>query len=112
MKNMRNNKFGRRTLFNLSNLDSIVLSDRYKEIKKMGIKLMKYREEIKWLIFNNLQSQYVPAIGENIMIKRTPAFLLYFDDIRRSAKRVTEIMVTGKLTVQSWTIQYKTSQKE
>jgi hypothetical protein len=46
-KKMRNNRLGRRHLLSLSNLISMALSDRYKEMKNRGRRLMKYRDEKK-----------------------------------------------------------------
>ncbi|MDP2961104.1 MAG: hypothetical protein Q8N71_06735 [candidate division Zixibacteria bacterium] len=57
IKSMTKKSLNRIILFNLSNLTSMALSDRYKEIKKRGRKQMKYLEVTKCVKLNNLQNK-------------------------------------------------------
>jgi len=44
-------------LLNLSNFTSAASRDKKRVIKKMGRKLMKYREVTKWVTLSNLQKR-------------------------------------------------------
>jgi hypothetical protein len=56
-KSITKRSFGRKNFFKVSNFVSTALSERYREMKKRGRKLMKYLEVIKWVTFNNLQNK-------------------------------------------------------
>ena len=83
-------------LFNFSNLFSMALSDRYKVIIKRGKKLIKYLEEIKWKILNNLQYKYSPPVGRMKMPSRIREFLRDFEKKNKHIKRTNETSVRGK----------------
>jgi hypothetical protein len=87
-------------------------SERYNAIKKMGKKLIKYLEVIKWLTFNNLQNRYSPPIGRTKVVKRTIAFFLCFEKIGKRIRRITEVIIRGKWGTQSCNIPYMIPTKE
>jgi len=73
----------------------MALSERNKVIRKRGKKLMKYLEEMKWLIFEALQLRYRSAIGKINRPSKTWAFLRDFEKTNNNIKRIIETIVRG-----------------
>jgi hypothetical protein len=73
----------------------MVLSERYRVIKKGGKKLIKYREVMKWKILNNLQYMYSPPMGKMKRLRRIRAFVRDFENKNKEIKRITETIVRG-----------------
>ena len=81
-------------------------------MKKRGRKLMKYREVIKWVIFNHLQYKKTPPMGRRRTDKRTSAFLLYFEKKGKRIKRIMAVNIKGTLGNQSLNTPYKILENE
>jgi hypothetical protein len=74
----------------------MALNDRNRVIRNRGKKLIKYLEEIKWKILNNLQHKYSPPVGRMKMPSRIREFLRDFEKKNKHTKRTNETSVRGR----------------
>jgi len=107
IKRITKRNFGLKILFNLLNLISISLSERYSIIKKMGRKLMKYLEVIKCVKLKSLQKKYNPETGMIKIKRRMIPFFLFFEKIGRSISKAIEEIMRGRCGTQSLNILYR-----
>src|SRR4030042_6687436 len=101
IKRITKRGFNRRDFFNLSNLVSKLLSDRKIEMKKRGIKLIKYLEVIKWVTLKNLQKRESPATGRMKRARRIMAFFWFFEKKGRRMNKIAEAIMRGAWGTQS-----------
>lgn len=95
MKRMRKTSLRRRNLFRFSYLAAMASKDKKRVIKKIGRKLIKYLEVMKWVMLNSVQNKYSPPTGKMKTAKSTRLFFLFLEKKGKRMSRVMETIVRG-----------------